>query len=134
VTDREGHRLHPSPVLSEGRDEGGVLLGLFVELNVAAEVPAKADLNEDEGVLLFVEGVRVGRGSLWDPSCVDEVHCCAMPGFEQQLGLSMWEDPIRDAAWRCGAIFVSGGSGTGLNRPLLQPLHVQLLTRVSLKN
>ncbi len=21
----------------------------------------------------------------------------------------MWEDPIRDAVWRCGAFFVSGG-------------------------
>jgi hypothetical protein len=98
VADREGHKLHPSPVFSEGRDEGGVLLGIFVKLNVAAEVHAKADLDEDEGALLFVEGGRVGRGSVWDPSCVDEVRCCAMSGFEQHLVLCMWEDPIRDAA------------------------------------
>ena len=73
VADREGHKLHPSPVFSEGRDAGGVLVGLLVELNVAAEVPAKADLDEDEGALLFVEGGRVRRGSVWDPSCEDEV-------------------------------------------------------------
>jgi hypothetical protein len=90
---------------------GGVLLGLLVELTVAAEVPAKADLDEDEGVLLFVEGGRVGRGSIWDPSCVDEVRCYVMSGIEHQLGLSMWENPIRDAAWRCGAFFVSGSGG-----------------------
>jgi len=61
------------PMLSEGRDEGGVLLGLLVELNVATEVPAKADLDEDEGALLFIEGGRVGRGGVWDPSCEDEI-------------------------------------------------------------
>ncbi len=73
VADREGHKLHPSPVFSEGRDEGEVLLGLLVELNVAAEVYVEADLDEGEGALFFIEGGRVGRGSVWDPSCVDEV-------------------------------------------------------------
>ena len=68
VADREVHKLHPSPVFSEGRDEGGILLGLLAELNVAAEIPAEADLDEDEGALLSVEGGRVGRGSGWDPS------------------------------------------------------------------
>ena len=95
----------------EDRDEGGVLLGLLVELNGEAEVPANSDLDETEGALLFVEGGRIGRGSVWDPSCVDEVRCCAMSGFEQQLGLVMSEDPIRDTAWRCGALCVSGGGG-----------------------
>jgi hypothetical protein len=60
VSDREGHKLHPSPVPYEGRYEGGVLIGLLVELNVAAEVPAEADLDDDEGALLSVEGGRVG--------------------------------------------------------------------------
>jgi len=59
----------------------------------------------------FVEGGRVGRGSIRDPSCVDDIRCCAMSGFEQPLGLCMWEDPIRDAAWRCDAFFVFGGGG-----------------------
>ena len=40
VADREGHKLHPSPLFSEGgRDEGGVFLGILVAPNVAAEVP-----------------------------------------------------------------------------------------------
>ena len=93
---------------------GGVLLCLLVELNVASEVPVEVDLDEDEGALLFDEGGRVGRGSVWDPSCVYEVRCCAMSGFEQQLGLFTWEDPIRDVAWRCSAFFVSGGGGETL--------------------
>jgi hypothetical protein len=73
MADREGNELHPSPVFPEGRDEGGVFLGLLVELNVAAGVHEEADLDEDEGALLSDEGDRVGRGSVWDPSCVDEV-------------------------------------------------------------
>jgi hypothetical protein len=37
-----------------------------------------------------------------------------MSGFEQHLGLCVWEDPIRTAAWRCGAFVVSGGGGETL--------------------
>ena len=54
MADGEGHKVHSSPVFPKGRDEGGVLIGLLVELNIAAEIPAKADLDEDEGALLFV--------------------------------------------------------------------------------
>ena len=88
---------------------GEILIGFLVELNVAAEVPAEADIDEDEGALLSVEGDRAGRGSVRDPSCVEEVRCCDMSGFEHHLGLCMWEDPVRNATWRCGAFFVSGG-------------------------
>ncbi len=98
VADGKGNELHPSPIPSEYRNEGGVLLGLLVEFNVAAEVRAEADLDDDEGALYFVEICRIGRGSVWDPSCVDEVRCCAMSGFEQPIGLFVWEDPTRDAA------------------------------------
>jgi hypothetical protein len=82
VTYREGHKFQPSPTFSEGRDEGGVVLGFLVVLNVAAEVFVEADLDEDEGALSFVEGCRVGRGGVGDPSCVDEVRCCAMFCFK----------------------------------------------------
>ena len=99
MTDREGDKLDPSPLSFEGRDEGEVLLGIFVELVVAAEVLAEADLDDDEGALFYVEGCRVGRRSVWDSSCVDEVQYCAMPGFEQHMGIFVWEDPIRNAAW-----------------------------------
>ena len=90
---------------------GGIFLGLLVELNIVVKVPAEADIDKDEGPLISVEGSRVGRGSVWDPSCVDEVRCCAMSSFKQHLGLCLWEDPIQDAAWRCNAFFVSGGGG-----------------------
>ncbi len=73
VANGKGSELHPSPVFFEGRYERGVLLGLLVELSVAAEVSAKADLDDDEGALFFVKRGRVGRGSVRDPSRVDEV-------------------------------------------------------------
>ena len=41
---------------------GGVLLGLLVELNVAVEVLAEADLVEDEGALLLSKDVGSGEG------------------------------------------------------------------------
>ena len=53
MADREGHEHHSSPVFPESRDEG-IFLGFLVELNVAAEVPAETDLDEDEGALLFI--------------------------------------------------------------------------------
>jgi hypothetical protein len=45
----------------------------FFELNVATEVLAEADLDDDEGALFSVKRGRVGGGSVWAPSCVDEV-------------------------------------------------------------
>ena len=72
-----------------------VFLLLLLELNVAAEVPAEADLDDDEGAFLLVEGGRVGRGNVYDPSCIDEVWCCDMSGFKQQLILPLREGPIR---------------------------------------
>ena len=61
MADGDGHKLHPSLIFSEVRDKGGVLLGLFVELNVATEVSTESDLDDDESALHFVEGGRVGR-------------------------------------------------------------------------
>ena len=43
----KGNELHPSQVSCEGRQEGGVFLGLLIKLNVAAEVLAEADLDDD---------------------------------------------------------------------------------------
>ena len=62
VADGKGNELHPSPVFSEGRDEGGVLLGPLVELSVAAEVSAKADLDDDEGALFLSKEVGSVEG------------------------------------------------------------------------
>ena len=73
MADGEGNELHPSPVPSEGRDEEEVFLGLLVELNVAAEILEEADLDDDEGALFFVKRGRVGGGSVWETSCIDEV-------------------------------------------------------------
>jgi hypothetical protein len=67
VADREGQKLHPSPVPDEGRDEGGVLLGLLVEVNVAAEVLIEADLDDDEGALFLLNEVGMGEGVTGTP-------------------------------------------------------------------
>ncbi len=101
-------------LFSVGRDKGGVLVGLLVELDVTSEVSAEVDLDDDEGALFFVKRVRVRRGSVRDPSRVNEVRCCAMSGFKHHLGLCMGEDPLRYAAWRRGAFIVSGGGGDTL--------------------
>ena len=94
MADWEGNELHPSPVSPEGRQEGEIFLVLLLELNIAAKVPTEANLDDDEGAFFLVDGGRVGKGSVWYPACIDEVWCCAMPGFKQQLGLPLWEDPI----------------------------------------
>jgi hypothetical protein len=51
----EGDDIHSSPVSSVARDEGGVFFGIFLDLNVAAEVHAKADRHDDEGALFPFE-------------------------------------------------------------------------------
>ena len=91
----KAHKLHPSPISSKGRQEMEVLLVLLLELNVATKVPAEVDLYDDEGAFFLVVGGRVGRGSVGYPSRIDEIWCCAMSGFTQQMGLPLWEDLIR---------------------------------------
>ena len=95
MADWEGNELHPSPVSSEGLQEAEVFLVFLLELNITAKVPAEADLDDDEGAFFLVDGGRVGGGSVWYPSCIDEVWCSAMSGFKPQMGLLLWEDPIR---------------------------------------
>ena len=70
VSDGDGDKLHPSPILLEGRDEGGVLLGLLHVFLVTSEVPGEANLYEDEGTCLFVEVGLAGVGRVRDSSGV----------------------------------------------------------------
>ena len=73
VTDGDADELDSSAIFSKGGEQGEVFVGLLCEFLMAAEVPAKADFDEDEGEVLRVKGVdawgRVGRHS----SCVDDV-------------------------------------------------------------
>jgi len=55
MVDEEGNEIHPSTVFSKGGNKGGVLLGLFFDLDVAAEVYSEADFHDDEGVMFPVE-------------------------------------------------------------------------------
>ena len=89
MSDGNDSELHPSPVSFEGRHDVGLFFGLLLELNVAAEVPTEADLDDDEGTLFPVKRDRVGGGRVWEPSCIDEAWCCAMSGFKQHLGLPL---------------------------------------------
>ena len=72
----------------------GVFLGLFLDLDVAAEFSGGADLYEDEGALSLVERDRVCGGRVRDSSCVYEVRCGAMTGSEQCLSLLRRKDPF----------------------------------------
>ena len=64
MADGKGNEVHPSLVFVEDRQEGRVFLGLLLELNVAAEVHAEADLDDDEGALFLVKGGQVGGGGI----------------------------------------------------------------------
>jgi hypothetical protein len=77
VVDINGFKPHLPLVVSEGRDETGVLGGLLGDLFVAAEVPAETDLRDD-GSCIPVDGGRVWRGSITTPPGVDEVRGCAL--------------------------------------------------------
>jgi len=65
VADGDTNEVDPSLITSDRDHQGVVLLGFFLGFLVAAEVPANADLKEDEGAVLAVEEVdvpgRVGR-------------------------------------------------------------------------
>ncbi len=82
----------------------------MLDLNVATEVLAEADLYDDEGAMFPVERGRVGGGRVWDPSGIAEVRSCAMSGVEQRLSLFRGEDPIWYAAGCRGALCVSVSS------------------------
>ena len=47
--DGRGDGIHSSLIFSEGRREWGVFLSLLLELNVAAEILAEADFDDDKG-------------------------------------------------------------------------------------
>ncbi len=58
MAEGDANELDASPISSEGAKEGVVFLGLLGELILEAEVPAEADLEEDEGAAFAVEGVE----------------------------------------------------------------------------
>jgi len=83
-----------------------VFLSLHGDLFLEAEVPAGADLEEDEGAVLAVEGVEVRSGVGWHSSDVDDVrggsHFCR----HQTVEVFMWEDPSRYVPGDRHAFFV----------------------------
>ena len=95
VADGDADELDASPISSEGAKEGVVLLGLLGELVVAPEVPAEADLEEDEGAVLAVEGVEVRSGVGWHSSGVYDVRGGSHSCRHQAVEVFLWEDPSR---------------------------------------
>jgi hypothetical protein len=72
-----------------------VLLSLRGELVLAAEVLAKADLEEDEGEILAVEGVWVWDGDGWHYSSgVDDVRADFRSCRHQAAKVFLWVDHI----------------------------------------
>ncbi len=77
MTNRDGHEFHLRPFL-ECVDEGNVLGGLLLTPLMAAEVPTKEHLVEDEVAVLTVECRRIRFRGVWDSSGVNEVESCAV--------------------------------------------------------
>ncbi len=79
MADGDAYEVDSSLIASECGHHVGILLCFFVELLVASEVHAEADLKENEGAVLAVEGLdvrgRVGRHS----SGVDDVGAAPAP-------------------------------------------------------
>ena len=67
VADVDAEELDASPISSKGAKEEVVLLGLLGELVVAAEVHAKANLEENEGAVLRSKESWSGVGSAGTP-------------------------------------------------------------------
>jgi hypothetical protein len=69
VSDREGNELHPFPIFIEHRDkERVVFLGLLRESDVATEVPAEANLDDDIGATCFLlKEIGFGEGEFGTP-------------------------------------------------------------------
>jgi hypothetical protein len=67
VSNREGDELHCSPVPLEGRDEGGVFLGLGGVCVFAAKVRTESDIDNDDCAKFLVEGGRVRGGGVRYP-------------------------------------------------------------------
>ncbi len=62
MADGEGDELYSSPVFSEGREEGSVLLGLGFEFGLASKITTESDFDDDERAVDLVEGGRVRGG------------------------------------------------------------------------
>ena len=62
MADGEGDELYSSPVFSEGREEGSVLLGLGLEFGLASKITTESDFDDDERAVDLVEGGRVRGG------------------------------------------------------------------------
>ena len=68
MADGDAYELDSCPIASRGGEQGEVLVGLLGVFLMASEVPAKADLDKDEGAVLLVEGVDVGERVGWHSS------------------------------------------------------------------
>ncbi len=105
VPDGDGDEFHPPLVFLEGRNEGGVLLGLLCVFIVVPEVYAKFYLNENESAQLFIEVGGAGVRDVPDSSGVYEVRCYAVASLEEiclYVSMSLLGVvPMGVAGWVC---------------------------------
>ncbi len=59
VADGDADELDASPIFAEGCEKGEVLVGMLFVFLIATEVPAEADLEEEEGAIFPVERAKV---------------------------------------------------------------------------
>jgi hypothetical protein len=77
MADGDAYELDASLVFAEGCEKRAVFLVLLGVFLVAAEVPAKAGLEDDERAVFPVEGAPVGGWVSWHSECVDDVGGCS---------------------------------------------------------
>jgi hypothetical protein len=78
MSNGEGDELYCFLVFLEGRDEGGILVGLGFEFVFTTQVPTESDLDDNESAEFLVEVGRIWGGGVGYPPGVNEVRRCAV--------------------------------------------------------
>jgi len=91
VADGVAYELDSSLVSSKCGEKGVLLIGFLAELFVAAKVPVYANLEENLGALLAVEGFKIRGGFGWRCSSVDYVRGSPTPAAIKLSISSCWK-------------------------------------------
>ena len=73
---------------------------------MAAKVPAKADLEKEEGAVFFVEIVEVGGWIGWHSTCVDDLGGGSSSCRNEAVEVILWKGPGRNVPGGRHAFFV----------------------------
>jgi hypothetical protein len=106
VADGDANELAASLLFAEGCEEREILVGLLIVFLVAAKVPAKADLEEEEGAVFLVERVELGGEVVWYSTCVDNVGGDSSSCRNDVVEVFLWKSPSWDVPGGRHAFFV----------------------------